>query len=612
MDENNDKIQPKLENGQIVRNANNSSPNKDTESSNENISVSNSIDSIEVHSIKDNLKLKMAQYVQNNNNKEVKVQPEPPLKKMKKLEKKEEKDDVITGEGNQKNDEYIFNLNKEEFSKEIKLISELKKENYKQLYKKNIFCDILSEGKEWTIGLIQNISDDGNTITVNDLKNKTTQTIKIENTNNIAYFRKYSKISKDNFYDKRSDKKDLKNLLNYIENFIEDNNFEAELNIYELYYIIHSKIYLGLDNAMKINEDKENVGTEESLKIILKILLFISQYYKYILENIEDFINYENNIDIFNKSELIDLKIVNKKYAFFSFFEDSCSLLYKIFADNKDYLDWFTYFEKKLVKYIPCFFDDDIEPNVNSDNFPIYSEQQEEDSGKKEQNKLLLNKICLKNAYRLNVTYTSYNIKIKAFILAYFIDYFNEIKGFKYLFELCYSNKSINIKLLITLLNLLLLPKSMTKNFENIYLTEKQKLLRFVYTFIDELNENTIVNYNKEELVILIQKTSKIVALNCEEEEKLTENMYFNYVLKNLLLSKKLEQKINSLNILNDIINNMYFNMNRNKDKNVKYKISYSDIIIKKMTYEDFCVNCKKSQILQILLNEKSVHEEIP
>ena len=53
--------------------------------------------------------------------------------------------------------------------------------------------------------------------------------------------------------------------------------------------------------------------------------------------------------------------------------------------------------------------------------------------------------------------------------------------------------------------------------------------------------------------------------------------------------------------------------MNRNKikDKNIKYKRVYSDIVIKKMTYEDFCVNCKKSQILQILLNGKSVHEEI-
>ena len=67
--------------------------------------------------IKDNLKLKMAQYVQNNNNKEERVQPEPPLQKMK-LDKKEEKDDA-----NQKNDEYIFNLNKDEFSKEIKLLT---------------------------------------------------------------------------------------------------------------------------------------------------------------------------------------------------------------------------------------------------------------------------------------------------------------------------------------------------------------------------------------------------------------------------------------------------------------------------------------------------------
>ena len=610
MDGNNESNQPKVENGQILNNSNNSSPTKDNESSNENIPVSNSIDSIEVHSIQDNLKLKMAQYVENNANKEAKVQPEAPLKKMK-LDKKEEKDDDIAGETNQKNNEYIFNLNKDEFSKEIELIAGLKKENYKQLYKKNIYCDILNEDKEWAIGLIQHISDDGNTITVNDIKNKTSQSIKIENTNNIAYFRKYSKISKNNFYDKRGDKKDLKSQLNYIENFVKDNNFENEVNIYELYYIIHSKIYLGLDSAMKINDDIENVGTEESLKIILYTLLFISQYYKYILENIEDFINYENNIDIFNKSELIDLKIINKKYAFFSFFEESSLLLYKIFGDNKDYLDWFIYFEKKLIRYIPCFVDEDTEPNVNSDNFPIYSEQQEEDSGKKEQNKLLLNKICLKNAYKLNVTYTSYNIKIKAFILAYFIDYFNAIKGFKYLFELCYSNKSININLLIKFLNLLLLPKSMTKSFEKLYLTEKQKLIRFVYTFIDELNENTIVNYNKEDIVILIQKTSKLVALDNEEEEKLTENMYFNYILKNLLLSKKLEQKINSLNILNDIIYNMDFNMNRNKDKNIKYKSSYSDIVIKKMTYEDFCVNCKKSQILHILLNEKSVHEEI-
>ena len=151
---------------------------------------------------------------------------------------------------------------------------------------------------------------------------------------------------------------------------------------------------------MKINDDKENVGTEESLKIILNILLFITQYYKYILENIEDFINYENNIDIFNKSELIDLKIINKKHAFFSFFEDSCSLLYKIFADSKDYLDWFIYFEKKLIRYIPCFYDEDTERNVNSDDLLIYSERQEEGSGKDKQNELLLNEICLENAYR--------------------------------------------------------------------------------------------------------------------------------------------------------------------------------------------------------------------
>ena len=70
--------------------------------------------------------------------------------------------------------------------------------------------------------------------------------------------------------------------------------------------------------------------------------------------------------------------------------------------------------------------------------------------------------------------------------------------------------------------------------------------------------------------------------------------MYFNYVSKKLLLSKKLEQKISSLNILNDILNNIEYNIEYNLENNKKYNNSYCEIIITKRSYQDFCVNCKK------------------
>ena len=49
-------------------------------------------------------------------------------------------------------------------------------------------------------------------------------------------------------------------------------------------------------------------------------LYFLSKYYKYILENKDDFFYYQN---IANNAEFEDLKIVNKKGAFFSFFDES-------------------------------------------------------------------------------------------------------------------------------------------------------------------------------------------------------------------------------------------------------------------------------------------------
>ena len=525
-----------------------------------------------------------------------------PYIQKKKKNKEQEKDEVIMGEEIYKNE-----LNKnyiEEFSKEIKLISNLKNDFYKKLYEKETYCDYREdEKKEWKVVIIKDILDN-NKMKIKDLNNDSSEIIEIKETSKIAYFRKFSKISENIIFSVRDSKKILKNKLENIEIFINENNFKNnKRDIYEIYYFIHSKIFLGLDSAMKINSNDSNEGSEESFRIILKILLFISQYYQFLLDNKDDFINYENNKKELNNSELIDLKVVNKKIAFFSFFGESIMLLNKIFANCENYLSWYVTFEKKLQKFVPSVIDEDIKPNPNTEYYPIYEDQINIYQNK---NKLLLKKICIECGYNLNVTFSTENTEIKSTFLAYFIDYFYALNGFKYLFQLCICHKPINIKLLLKLLNGLNSAKTMTQTYKNLYLNEKKILLKMIYEFIDQLNEKTIINWEKDDIITLIKKSSNIVAMDKEEESKLNENMYFNYISKNLLLSQKLEQKILSLNILNDILNNIKYNMNHKK-----YKNSYSDIPIKKMSFQDFCVNCKINAILQILLKEENVHEEI-
>ena len=529
--------------------------------------------------------------------------------KIQKMKKNKEEEKEMSGEEIiNKNELNTFEVNQGMFSKELQLIKDLKKDFYRKLLKIQFFCDYKEKNdKEWKIGIIKEIIDEENTLIIKDINRRSKLKIKLDDKSDfsrIAYFRKFSNFSEENYFEKRDNKKELASKLEYIENFINDNYFVNEKDIYDLYYIIHSKIYLGLDYAMKIDPYEDNEGCEESFRIILNILLFISQYYKYILDNKDDFIYYENNKTNIDNSELIDLKVVNKKYAFFSFFEESIMLLNKIFANESHYLDWFVYFEKKLQKFVPSVDDKNIKIKPNTEYYPIYENQINKYENK---NKILLKKICLNNAYDFNVTYTSYKIKLKAALLVYFIDYFYALNGFQYLFQLCYCHKSINIGLLLKILGGLNSAKTLTCSYKDLYLTEKQQLLHFVYMFIDQLNENTIINYDKEDIILLIQKTSKLVANNKEDEEpKLIENMYFTYIAKTLLLSKKLEQKISSLNVLNDILYNIE---NKNEKENSKPK--YSDIKIIKMNFQDFCVNCKKNQILKILLNDNSVHEEI-
>ena len=505
------------------------------------------------------------------------------------------------------------------------LIKELKKENYKKLFNKYQFCDYRErQYSDWKIGLIVKITDDSYVIE-DMIERRREYQITFDNSENLSYFRRYSKPSEENYIKNRENKEQLlKRLVSLEETLKEKDNenyilkIDNKLSAWETYYFLHSKVYFGLDNAMKINEsynfygrkNDENEGAEESLRIILNILCFISKYFKFILENKEEFINYQNNKE---KEEFIDLKIVNKKYAIYSFFEESLILINKIFANCKDYIYWYQTFENELKMLIPS---NSIGNNPNPKFYPLYEDDEENKkdekkdqkentkdttlSSEKNKSELILKKICLKNAYKTGTTFTSEKIKIKAYYLAYFIDYFNALNGFSYLFQLAYCSYEEDLNYLKLINEAFISAKVITSKYSNLK-EEKRKLLEFYYKYFDNFNEKTINELHSEEMLKLIGNLPVYVSKDERDEQKIKENLYFKYIAKTLLLSKKLEEKISALNEINDILKQIqnYIDV-YNKRKQIKI-----------MSYEEFCVSCQKNKILQTLLSDKNIHEEI-
>ena len=44
--------------------------------------------------------------------------------------------------------------------------------------------------------------------------------------------------------------------------------------------------------------------------------------------------------------------------------------------------------------------------------------------------------------------------------------------------------------------------------YKNLYLNEKQQLVLFIFMFIDQLDEKTIIKYDNNDITSIIQKTS--------------------------------------------------------------------------------------------------------
>ena len=510
--------------------------------------------------------------------------------------------------------------NKEEITllKDIDLIQQIKKNNYQDCVVPNNFVDFRpSEENSWNIGLIVEIKE--STYTVKDVKDGNKYIIKKSDSKRISYLRKYSLPDKeDNIYSKRDKEKDLLQKLNFLEKVTkgEQSIFNMD-KVWYIYYILHSRIFFGLDAAMKVNNDDQNEdgneGIEISFRIILCILLFLRNYYKYILENIEEFIYYKKEII---NTELEDLKIINKKCAFFSFFDESYDLLSKIFGNIKYCLYWYKGFENELNSIIPFYINDENKNGEtkieNKQDYPIYEEEKDEEkNSEKNVNKVKLKKICLDNAYDIKTTYTTERMRIKSRYISYFIDYFNAINGFSYLAQLLYSSKNIDINLFNEILQIFYFSRILTNSYSKTLFDEKKKICEYFGDLIEKFDKKLMLNNNIKDISLLAKSLNRVLF---KDNPKIKEKL-INYIIKSFFASKKMEQKINSLTALNEILKNLenYDSELTLKDfceiidENIKLYLEENEINDIKLKQDSNKIDENKINI-QILNNQKDIN----
>ena len=520
----------------------------------------------------------------------------------------------------------IANYYKNDFEqKDIERLIQFNKSNYKIFYSEKHFCDYNS-GKEWRAGFIVNIEDDYASIIDATNKNDNDDTFKkleinLNDSQNISYFRKFSKPDK---YMAKGSSKNLKSKLEEFTKF--HKNFKIYIkncDDYQFYYFLRVSVYYGLDFCMNPNINNNNDNIQISFRLILIILDIIVDCLKYIEENLADFIEYQNNI---KSTDLNDLVLINKKYAIFSFFDDIHFLIKKIFGDSIQYLDWYIQYKNVINQFNPAAINN---LDKNKSLIPIYNDESIGKNDIKDANKSI-QKICFPSIYyNTNHIFHTLDKEISSCIIGYFTDYFSFIGGFESLFRLIYSinnskeqNANIIFNIQKLLLNDLYEVRAITDTFYNSHQEEKKKLQNYSINYLDNFDEKSFQKINKNEISTFFNKILDLTEKDKERKEILKENIHINFIFKEMQFSIKLEKKISFLSELNNIIKNIENRNSENKinekensqlnSESVKNKILEEDKIeVKKMTAEYFCQICNEKNVINLFFGDNTIHEEI-
>jgi len=498
-------------------------------------------------------------------------------------------------------------------------ISEYNKTNYKKFYEKFHFCDYYI-GKEWKAGFIIDITKNDyleiSQATSENNTNLSISKIKINDSRNLAYFRKNSKPDK---YMVKGPEKNLHNKLALFTNFHKNfKQFMENSDNYEFYYFLRTTIYYGLDFCMNPNIKSDKV--EISFGIILMILNIICDCLNYIESNLKEFLLFQDDIKF---SQLKDCVLLDKKYSIFSFFDDINILIKKIFGDSSEYLDWYIKFRDNINMFNPAVNDNPKTSNI-SKILLLYKDQK---GGIKDLK--LMKKTCLPEVYNKQHMFHTLNKSISSCIIAYFVDYFNFIGGYEKLFNILCSIYHFNetskskMKVQYSLIEDLNTAKIITDSFAIENQKEIEKVNKYVNSYFDNNIEENIDSADQKELSNLFIKLFDLTQKNKEKRTIALEGIYIRQKFKELTCSKKLEKNIALLSEVNNIIKSVKYNKLYKEIKegnNPDYveemlndkQFDGRDKSISKMTEEYFCNLCQENKIIKLFLDDKTTtHEEV-
>ena len=511
----------------------------------------------------------------------------------------------------------------EKISEYYQKISEYKSNNYRNFLQKNQLCDFFSNG-EWRGGYILDKND--YYLTIIDLDNYYLLNDEIKYQmqygEQVTYFRKFTHPSSSKALKERSNKNELIKKIKRLQemenvSIFQENNAKNS-NAYDTYYFLRAILFRIFDQSINKSKDK-NSGVEEGFKIILITLEYLSEFYKYISNNYDDFINYKNEI---SQSELSDLVLIEKKYAIFSFWEEANLLMSKIFLNNEAYLDWFIDSEKILQKIIPSspYFKKPEKKNP----YALYNSQIKMLKNINDYNfktsfglSISLNKICNNKDYNEgNFINFNNNIKIPMYIINYFIDYFFALGGFDSLFSMC--NYFSNIYISVNILENICLAEKNTNNFIGMFEVEKNKINSNMIKFMEDLNEKNVNQYSKHLIIKLFRKGCNLYPKIQKNNSVFFEELYLRYLIKLFLYNKNENKKIEALNDINNILTSIEFNElfkennNNNNDELINNeKYNKRDKLIKEMNYIIFCSSIKNYKMLENILDNENITDEI-
>ena len=494
---------------------------------------------------------------------------------------------------------------------ELEKITIFQNTNYSNLYKKNHFCDYFFNSK-WCPGFITNITNDNIAEIINVTNSSIPKSnIDIKNPSKISYFRKYT-FADDSMAN--GTKKDLKRRLLQLTLLHKNdlfNNSELNSNAYNLYYFLRVTLYFSIDFCMIENLEVQEV--EISFQIILSVLDLINDYFKFIESNINDFANYEKNI---KNTELMDLVLINPKYASYSFFDDVFFLIRKIFGNSAIYLNWFIKYNNLISQFIPSIPKSDSKSsNPDLNKYLLY------ETNSKNNDKCVLKKTCDPDVYKKDHFYTTLNKKINSYIVAYFIDYFTYINGVNILFKFLY-NESLSIKFKQKIIKSLEAFKPLTNSFELSNLQEIKNLKDYILNYFGKKEKDNLQKNKKDEITNFFDKILNLTEQDENSKLNMHDCIYTNMILNQLITSKKLEEKLKILNALNNILKSVEYNslfqkIYENIDPNLSpemlndKKFADKDKKIKKMNMEYFCKICQKNKIIEYFINDQNAHVEI-